>query len=284
MSEALMRTLAVASFVATTLLLGSSAHAQQLDLPRPSPFAKVQQTAGLTEITVDYSSPGVKGRKIWGAVVPYGEVWRAGANNATKVTFGKDVTVGGTPVPAGSYSLFVIPAEKGPWTIALNKDATASAQAYKKELDVVRVEAKPSPVPNRERLVYLIEDFGNDAANIDLEWEKVRVRLPIKLNTEQQVAASLKNLEENPGAGFTSAARYELEQKKDYDAGLKYAEKSIALAPDWLAYWTKAQLLAAKGNHKEAYVNAEKANELGQKSQRFFFADEVKKALKDWKK
>lgn len=266
------------------MLAGATASAQQLDLPRPSPFAKVQQTAGLTEITVDYSSPGVKGRKIWGGVVPWGELWRAGANSATKVTFGKDVSVGGTAVPAGSYSLFVIPAEKTPWTIVLNKDATASTGAYKKELDLVRVEAKPTPQPMRERLAYAIQDFSNDAANIDLEWEKVRVRLPIKLATEQQVAATLKNLEENPGSAFTSAARYELEQKKDYEAGLKYADKALSMGPDWLAYWTKAQLLAAKNNYKEAVVNAEKANELGQKSARFFFADEVKKALTDWPK
>jgi hypothetical protein len=244
----------------------------------------VQQTAGLTEITVDYSSPGVKGRKIWGAVLPWGQVWRAGANNATKVTFSKDVTVGGTAVPAGSYSLFVIPNEKAAWTVVLNKDATASTAAYKKELDLVRVDAKPTAIPSRERLAYLIQDFGNDAANIDLEWEKVRVRLPIKLATDAQVTASLKNLEENPGAGFTSAARYELEQKKDFDAGLKYADKSIALGQDWLNTWTKAQLLAAKGNYKDALPLAQKADELGKSSPRYFFADDVKKALTDWPK
>jgi hypothetical protein len=272
-------------FVCLALLVGGAASAQQLELPRPSPFAKVQQTAGLTEITVDYSSPGVKGRKIWGTVVPWGQLWRAGANNATKVTFGKDVTVGGTAVPAGSYSLFVIPNEKGPWTIVLNKDATASTGAYKKELDLVRVDAKPTmTMPNRERLAYLIEDFSNEAANIDLEWEKVKLRLPIKLATDQQVAASLKNLEENPGAGFTQAARYELEQKKDFDAGLKFADKSISLGQDWLNTWTKAQLLAAKGNYKEALPLAEKANELGKGSPRFFFEEDVKKALTDWPK
>jgi hypothetical protein len=271
-------------FASLLMLAGATASAQQLDLPRPSPFAKVQQTAGLTEITVDYSSPGVKGRKIWGGLEPWGELWRAGANSATKVTFGKDVSVGGVAVPAGSYSLFVIPNEKTPWTVILNKDATASTGAYKKDLDIVRVDVKPTPQPMRERLAYAIEDFSNDAANIDLEWEKVRVRLPIKLNTDQQVAATLKNLEDNPGAAFTTAARYELEQKKDYEAGLKYADKALSLAPDWLAYWTKAQLLEAKHNYKEAVTNAEKANELGQKSARFFFADEVKKALTDWPK
>jgi len=193
------------------------------------------------------------------------------------------VSIGNTPVPAGSYSFFVVPAQSGSWTLIVNRDPVASTEAYKKEKDLVRVEARPLPAPARERLAYSIADFTNDVAQIDLEWEKVRLRLPVRLNTEQQVASVLRNLEQSPGAPFTQAARYELEQKKDYDAGLRYAERALALSPDWLAYWTKAQLLAAKGDKKEAYLNAVKSNELGQKSPRFFFANEVKKALNEWK-
>ena len=104
-----MRTIG-ASLFALALFTSSFALAQQLELPRLSPNAKMTQTVGLTEISVEYSSPGVRGRPVWGTVVPYGEVWRAGANSATKVTFSKDVTFGGTALPAGSYALFVIPA------------------------------------------------------------------------------------------------------------------------------------------------------------------------------
>src|SRR5215469_12796306 len=112
----------------------------QLQLPRPSPAAKVSQTVGLTEISVEYSSPGVKGRKIWGAVVPYGQVWRTGANSTTKITFSKDVTVADTPVPAGSYAFFAIPTA-GEWTLILNKDFNQGGSAkYSKDLDVVRVQ------------------------------------------------------------------------------------------------------------------------------------------------
>src|ERR1700684_4524258 len=99
-------------------LIAVPALAQQLDLPRPSPFAKTVQTVGLTEISIDYSSPGVKGRKIWGEVVPYGQVWRTGANMATKITFSKEVTVGTTTVPAGSYAFFAIPTADS-WTLIL---------------------------------------------------------------------------------------------------------------------------------------------------------------------
>src|SRR5262245_50315964 len=105
-----------------------------LDLPRPSPFAKVWQVVGLTEITVDYSSPGVKGRKIWGGLVPYDQMWRAGANSATKVTFSRDVTFAGKPEPAGTYSFFVIPG-KSEWTVILNKkaDQTGTGRDYKQD-------------------------------------------------------------------------------------------------------------------------------------------------------
>src|ERR1700736_3049267 len=119
----------------------------QLQLPRPSPSAKISQPVGLTAISVDYSSPAVRGRKIWAPVVPYGEVWRTGANQATKVTFSKDVTVGGTAIPAGSYAFFAIP---GPadWTLILNKDFNqGGAESYKKELDLVRVQVRPKEIP-----------------------------------------------------------------------------------------------------------------------------------------
>jgi hypothetical protein len=266
-------------------LLCAPAFAQQLELPRPSLGAKVQQTVGLTDISVEYSSPAVKGRKIWGGVVPYGEVWRAGANAATKITFSKDATVGSTAVPAGSYAIYVIPNKQGPWTVILSKDWQSGVFAYKKENDLLRMDVKPQPIPGRERLVYVFSDFGNAGGNLDLEWEKVRLAIPFKVGTDAQVAANLKSFEENAWMPFNNAARYELEQKKDYAAGLAFVDKSIAMQETWLNDWTKAQLLAAKGDYKAAYPLAQKAQELGQKvpPDRFFFAADVKKALTDWK-
>lgn len=275
-----MKTLAS---IALTLALSTTAFAQQLDLPRLSPNAKLTQTAGLTDITVEYSSPGVRGRAVWGTVVPYGELWRAGANAATKVTFSKDVTFAGTAVPAGSYSFFVIPVLDGNWTVILNKDVVATNASYKKELDLLRAELKPEGIPLRERLAYLVTDFTNETATLALEWEKVRVSIPLKLNTAAQVEANLKALEEGAFGPYNQAARFELEQKKDYDAGLAYAEKSLKIKEDWVNLWTKAQLLAAKGKYKEALPIAQKVQQLGEKAPRFFYADDVKKALVEWK-
>jgi len=150
--------------------------------PSASPAAKVVAQVGTTEITVEYSSPGVKKRKIWGELVPYGKPWRTGANASTKVTFSQDVEIGGKPVPAGTYSLLTIPTAKS-WTIILNKNTGIGGsieQKYKQEEDVVRVTVTPTRIPARERLTFIISDAGDEGASLDLEWEKLRVSLPIK--------------------------------------------------------------------------------------------------------
>jgi len=256
----------------------------QLQLPRPSPAAKVTQTVGLTEITVEYSSPSVKGRKIWGGLLPYGQVWRAGANQATKVTFSKDVTIGSTSVPAGSYAFFVIPTANQ-WTLILNKDFNQNGtDKYKPELDAVRLPVQPKAIPHRERLAYLVADFSDDAASLDLEWEKVRASLPIKLGTQAQALANIKAATDGAWAPLNSAARYMLETVKDYDTGLQLVDKSIASKEHWFNLWTKAELLNAKGKRKEALTYAQKAKQLGEKTpQSFFLAEDVNKALKEWK-
>ena len=279
--------LKLASLIAAVALSAPfSARAQQLDLPRPSPNAKVTQTAGLTDITVEYSSPAVGGRKIWGALVPYETVWRAGANAATKVTFSKEVTVGTTAVPAGTYAFFVLPKAKGNWTLILSKEANQpGAFDYKQEQDLVRVDVKPDAIPLRERLTYVVSDFTNDAANIDLEWEKVRLRLPVKLGTAAQVAANLKGLEDGAWSPANQAARYEL-AAKNYGEATKWVDRSLATKEDWQNDWTKAQILAAQGKYPEALALAQKAQDLGAKvtpARQYFAADDIKKALTDWK-
>jgi hypothetical protein len=270
--------------LAFCIALSTPTLAEELQLPRPSPSAKVVQTVGLTDVSVEYSSPGVKNRQIWGTVVPYDKLWRAGANAATKITFSRAVTIVGLTVPAGSYAFFVIPG-KTTWTLVLNKDVAqpGTGAGYKQELDVLRVLVKPETVPFRERLAYEIVDFDDNHATLRLEWERVRLSLPIQFDTDAQVAASLKSFTEEEWRPWTNAARYELESKKDYDAGLALVDRSIQKKETWLNVWTKAQLLAAKGLYKEAYPLAQRANELGQASPPFFFSEDVKKALVDWK-
>jgi Protein of unknown function (DUF2911) len=256
-----------------------------LDLPRPSPFAKVVQTVGLTDITVDYSSPGVKGRKIWGGVVPYDQMWRAGANQATRITFSRDVTFAGKPVPAGSYAFFVIPT-KGSWTVILNKraDQAGTGRDYKQGDDLLRAQVQPKAVPMRERLAYLVADFTDDQATLDLEWEKLRLSIPIAVATAAQVATNITSAIDGTWRTYANAARYLLETKKDTDTATKYIDQSLALKEDWSNLWIKAQVLAAKGNYKDARAQGDRAYELGKKSDGFFLEPEIKKTLAEWKK
>lgn len=255
----------------------------QLQLPSKSPSSSVSQTVGLTEVTINYSSPGVRGRKVWGALVPYGEVWRAGANEATRITFSKDVMVGTTNVPAGSYSLHMIPSAKE-WTLILNKAAKQwGSYEYSKDSDLLRLQVAPKAIPQRERLAYVIADFTDEQANIDMEWEKVRVTLPVKMKTREQALANVKAAADNAWQPMNNAARYMLDNK-DFATGMTYIEKSIAVEETWQNTWTKAQLLAGSGKYKEATTVGEKAQALGTKNEaEFYGSDDVKMGLAAWK-
>jgi hypothetical protein len=257
--------------LAVTAWLFATARAE-VELPRENPPARVAQQVGLTEIVVEYDSPAVNGRRIWGALVPYGAPWAISASQATTVRFSKDVSIAGKPVPAGSYRLSVTP-EKATWTFLLAKG----------DLEFIRVASHPRPAPFRERLAFLFSDFSADKASLNLEWEKVRVALPITTNTARQVQATIAELDD-AWRSYANAARFMLESKKDYDAGLRYANQSLALKDDWYTRWIKAALLAAKHDYKTAVDEGQRAYDLGQQlGDAFVLEPELKKALADWR-
>lgn len=283
MSHSLRLSMALSGAVFALSAYAPVASAQQLELPRPSPNAKVSQMVGLTEVSVDYSSPAVKGRKVYGGLLPFGQLWRTGANGATKITFSKDVMVADKPVPAGTYALFTIPTAAS-WTVILNKNPNqGGTDQYKQDLDQLRFEAKPQAIPARERLTFLFTNTTESATSLDLEWEKVRVSIPIKAGTDAQVAAGIKALENGAWRPWNNAARYLLESKKDLDQAMSLIDRSLGMKEDWFNVWTKAQIVAAKGKAAEACPLAQKAQALGEKSDSFFYAAEVKKAIADWK-
>ena len=184
------RSLTACTAAALFTLFTTAALAQAPAGPKPSPPAKVQQQVGTTDITVEYSSPGVKKRKVFAELVPPGKMWRTGANSSTKVTFSKDVTIGGKSVPAGTYSLLTIPGPK--WTVVFNKDTSigGNMDKYKESEDVARVTVAPKSIPSRERLTFIFSDFTDTGGNLDLEWEKVRVSIPITVSSEASAAAA----------------------------------------------------------------------------------------------
>jgi hypothetical protein len=261
----------------------STRAAAEVEMPRRSPRARVLQQVGLTEITVDYDSPAVRGRALWGSSIPYDEVWRRGEIPAPKITFSRNVAVGDAVVPAGTYALLMVPS-RGDWTIILNKrtNLMEMEREPKPELDVVRFKAHQAPTGFRERLTFLFSDFTNDRVVLEMEWEKVRVSIPIRVFTTEQIVADIKALD-GVGRQYANAARYMLETKKDYRTGLKYIDKSIALGEDWYNVWIKASLLAATGNYDDARAEADRSYDMGLKvGEAFFLEPEIRRALQDW--
>src|SRR4029453_3969270 len=182
----------LAALCTAVIAVGVPAGAQTApELPAPSPPAKVEQQVGLTKFIVAYSSPGVKGRKIWGELVPYAELWRTGANPATTLEASRDFTFGGTKVPAGTYALYTIPG-KTTWTVILNKNPnTAGTRGYDQKNDAARITATPAQSPARERMTFLFANTTDDATRLDLEWDTLRVSVPITVDTKVQAMSNI---------------------------------------------------------------------------------------------
>jgi len=268
------------------LTLVPNAWAQSAELPQASPRARVEQRVGVTDFSLTYSSPGVKGRKIWGELVPYDELWRTGANAATKLEASTAFMFGDTEVPAGAYSLFTIPGKKS-WTVILNSVADApGTRGYDEAKDVARMNVKPESAPFRERMAFAFANTTDDGARLDLEWEKLRVSVPLAVETRELALANIdKSLADAWRPHFT-AARWLLENDGDLAEALSYVDTSIAIKATWWNNWVRAQVLAKQGKNAEAVAAAERAQSLGAGDEIFegFFKESVGKAIADWKK
>ncbi|HZX42790.1 MAG TPA: DUF2911 domain-containing protein [Myxococcaceae bacterium] len=271
----------------TATLASGVARAQtapQLDLPRPSPKGSVTQTVGLTEVSVVYSSPAVKGRKIWGEVVPFDKVWRAGANECTKVSVSTPVSIEGKPVGAGSYCLFLLPGKSG-WTFILSKNTEQSGtDDYKQSDDAVRVPATVSTIPLRERMAFTVLDFDDQKGTLAMEWETQRVAVKFTTGTREKVLAQIRALKSDDWRPYNAAARYLLVAGIEPALAMQLTDRSIQLKEQWNNVWTRAQLLHAAGRNSEALAAAQRAQTLGKTSANFFEADAVASALVTWKK
>jgi tetratricopeptide (TPR) repeat protein len=260
-----MKRILLAMSLSGTILTSS---AQQLTTPAPSPGQTIKQDFGLSSIELSYSRPGIKGRKIFGDVRPYDVIWRTGANSATTLTFGDDVTIGGTLVKAGKYGLLTIP-NKDNWIIIITRqlDVTSPA-AYKQDQDVVRVNAKP--VTLKEPLETFTMQFANVKSNsceLQIMWENTAVSLPITTDVDTKVTAQIKSLLENDNRPYFSAAMYYMDNGKDLNQALAWFDKAIVQTPD--AFWVwhqKANCLAKLGKKEEAKTTALKSIELAKKA------------------
>ncbi|MGZ8542014.1 MAG: DUF2911 domain-containing protein [Chitinophagaceae bacterium] len=249
------------SLLASCILIIAEA---QLKTPAPSPSQTIKQDFGLSTVELSYSRPAVKGRKIFGDIVPFGNVWRTGANNATLLTFGDEVIIGGTKIPAGKYGLLTIPGKKS-WTIIISKQTdVTSPSAYKPEMDVVRVTA------NVAKTKAATESFTMQFANVkpttcelQIMWDKSAVALPIATEIDGKIMANIESMMKTDKPPYFQAAMYYMENGKDLNQALSWFNKAVEAQPN--AFWIQhqwANCLAKLGQKNEAKTVALKSREL----------------------
>jgi hypothetical protein len=282
------RILALAA-VATAAALGTATSAvAQLDLPRVSPKATVMQTVGVTDVTVTYCRPSVKARTIWGGLVPYDQVWRTGANEATTITFADDVTVDGNKLPAGTYGLFTIPG-KDEWTIVFNKGAKQwGAYEYKQDQDALRIKVKPHGDEFRELLTVWFPAVGVDSATVAISWEKVTVPFTVNVDTTTKVMAAARKAiaEAKPDDWRTPyrAASFCLDNNVNLSDAKAWLDKSVSVKETMANLSGQARLLALQGDKSGAIALAKKAITVGKAADPKTDTAMVDNLIKEWQK
>lgn len=257
-------------------------------LPQISQSASVKQTIGLNDVTITYSRPGVKGRKIWGTLVPYGSVWRTGANSATTIQFSEDVLVEGQPLAAGTYSLHTIPGEKE-WTIIFNKEAAQwGSYSYDAAKDAVRVKVTPLAGMPQEWMQFRFDDPALDSGRVVLAWENLQVPFSIKNATDtntkvvgmlRESIAKAKPTEWQP---YYRGANYLVQNKLYMDEAATWLDKAIAISPTPAVYYGKARYFDALGKKREAIAELDKALAAAKPDTPAPLLEELRNVKKTW--
>lgn len=234
------------------LATGAGAQVPGLTAPQVSPPATVSQVIGLTELTVSYHRPAANGRPVWGTLVPYGQVWRAGANENTTVSFSTPVNVNGTALAAGTYGLHMIPAP-GDWTVIFSRETAAwGSFSYDQKEDAARVTAKPEAAPHQERLGYSFDEPTADSAVLAMRWEKLRLPLTVRIDLGRTVLenykAQLRGLPRFGWQGWNQAANWAAQNGLELDDALAWADRSIGMNRNFANLRTKALVLTKKGD------------------------------------
>jgi hypothetical protein len=262
----------------TTIALSALffAEAQTLTTPQASSTQTIKQNFGLSTIDLSYSRPGIKGRKVFGDLVPYGKVWRTGANNATTITFGDTVFIGGSKVSPGKYGLLTIP-DAANWTVIISKQTdVTSPDDYKQDQDVVRVSAKPFTLPFPiETFSISIDDIKSNSCNIGFLWENVYVAIPVSTDVDGKVMKQIDNLMNKDNKPYYNAAQYYYDNGKDLNQALAWINKAVEATPKaqpWV-HTLKTRILAKQGKKTEAMAAAKNAIQIATETK---FPDFVK--------
>ena len=266
----------------------------ELKLPRISPDAKVTQTVGLTDLTVTYSRPGVKGRPVWGDLVPYDKEWRTGANNATTFATTDTITFGGKTLPPGKYGLATIPG-KAEWTVMLNSQSEVWGTVYDPSKDILRVQVKPQPAPYREWLWIGFDDLAPvsdkvekvvNQANLVIHWENLRVAVPIEVEVVNRTLAacrdSVASAKANDWRTAFNAARFCFQNEVALEEGRGWLHKSILAESNYNNLLLLARWQMKDGTKNEAIESVQKAIAAGKASKDKVDTSEAEKLLADW--
>jgi len=257
------------------------AQSTQMNLPRQSQGAQITQRIGITDVTIKYSRPLVNKRKIWGGLVPYGQVWRAGANENTIITFPDDVTIDGKPLEAGTYGLHMIPTE-GDWTVIFSKMHTAwGSFTYKEAEDALRVTVKPQPADFHDALTYDFDQLHPDSAVVVMSWDKLAVPFKVSVDVNKVVEASLHNqlrgLSQYTWDGWDDAATYLVDNKADLNEALKYEDNSIQNEDRFENEMTKSRILTAMGQSSESEQAKQRALSLANAQQLYGYGRQLQR-------
>lgn len=267
-------------------LLSLGLSAQQQMTPAPSPSATLEQQVGLTDVTVKYSRPSAKGRTIFGELVPYGELWRTGANQNTTVKFSDPVTISGTEIPAGTYAVFTKPGENN-WEVIFYSDTnnwgTPQEWDESKVAAKATVEAQKSPM-KVETFTITLQNLHNNGADLGMAWEDVYVAVPFEVPTVKKAMKNIDNALSGPSANdYYSAASYYMAEGKDLQKAKKWVSKAVEMNPE--AYWImrrKALIHAELGEKQMAIEAAKKSKELAQKAGNMDYVRMNEKSLEEW--
>ena len=270
---------------ALTLMFSVNA---QLETPQPSPFTKIEQKVGLTDVALEYSRPGMKGRKIFGDLVPFGKLWRAGANKNTVVTFSDNVTVGDNELKAGSYAIFITPSEKS-WEVVFYTDTNnwGTPQKWDESKVAAKVKAEVYELPiDIETFTISFDDLTNDSAMIGFMWEKAYAAVKFDVPTKAKVAASINKVMSGPSANdYYSAAVYNLSEGKDLEQAMEWIDKAVEMTKDEPRFWFLRQqslIHAANGDKKGAIAAAKKSLEGAKEAKNADYIKMNEDSLKEW--
>ena len=250
-----------------------------LNLPRQSQHGLVTQRIGITDITINYHRPLANGRQIWGKVVPYGQVWRAGANENTIITFTDPVTIEGQELDKGTYGLHMIPGESE-WTVIFSKNSTAwGSFTYKQDEDALRVKVKAQTADLHDALAYDFDDVKPDSTVVTMRWEKVAVPFKVHVNVNDLVTASIQRqlhgLNQYYWEGWDDAANYYLTNKIDLDEALKDEDQSIQIEERYDNLLNKSRILEALGRKGDADTFRAKALDKANALQLYFYGRQL---------